>query len=138
MAKAFYFFQVRANAVRALGNLARFIEFDGGNNDATRLNLYDVGSLNKQGEDLKGIPDMYSWLERVVQTLVSCVTTGNVKVSFLNHDQILVLTSLHNFLMMMLYLFCKKVQWNVCHALGNLFLNKSIKLSEMSWYNCCP
>lgn len=44
------------------------------------------------------------WLERMVQSFVSCVTTGNVK-----------------------------VQWNVCHALRNLFLNESIRLQYMTW-----
>jgi hypothetical protein len=82
------FVQVRANAVRALGNLARFIQFDGGNNDATRLSLYDVGPLNSQGGEKKQISETYPWLEKVVQTLVSCVTTGNVKVGcLLIHEQ---------------------------------------------------
>ncbi|KAL1559211.1 HEAT repeat-containing protein 6-like isoform X2 [Salvia divinorum] len=40
----------------------------------------------------------------MVQAFLSGVTTGNVK-----------------------------VQWNVCHALGNLFLNKSLKVKDMDW-----
>eukprot|EP00268_Persea_americana_P055746 TRINITY_DN6503_c1_g1_i7.p1 TRINITY_DN6503_c1_g1~~TRINITY_DN6503_c1_g1_i7.p1 ORF type:complete len:229 (+),score=44.97 TRINITY_DN6503_c1_g1_i7:2159-2845(+) len=44
------------------------------------------------------------WLERMVQAFVSCVTTGNVK-----------------------------VQWNVCHALSNLFLNETLRLQDMVW-----
>ncbi|KAL1086589.1 hypothetical protein V6Z11_D08G124900 [Gossypium hirsutum] len=44
------------------------------------------------------------WLERMVQAFISCVTTGNVK-----------------------------VQWNVCHALSNMFLNKTIQLQDMDW-----
>ncbi|CAA7410947.1 unnamed protein product [Spirodela intermedia] len=48
--------------------------------------------------------DTRHWLERMVQAFVSCVTTGNVK-----------------------------VQWNVCHALGNLFLNKTLKLQDVPW-----
>ncbi|KAM5571444.1 hypothetical protein ABKV19_011838 [Rosa sericea] len=44
------------------------------------------------------------WLERVVQAFISCVTTGNVK-----------------------------VQWNVCHALSNLFLNETLRLQDMDW-----
>ncbi|XP_056859186.1 uncharacterized protein LOC130494587 isoform X1 [Raphanus sativus] len=45
-----------------------------------------------------------SWLERTVQAFLSCVTTGNVK-----------------------------VQWNVCHALSNLFSNETVKLQDMDW-----
>ncbi|EEF43498.1 conserved hypothetical protein [Ricinus communis] len=43
-------------------------------------------------------------LERMVQAFLSCVTTGNVK-----------------------------VQWNVCHALSNLFLNETLRLQDMDW-----
>lgn len=28
----------------------------------------------------------------------------------------------------------EQVQWNVCHALGNLFLNKTLKLQEVPWW----
>ncbi|WZZ25834.1 hypothetical protein YC2023_009235 [Brassica napus] len=45
-----------------------------------------------------------TWLERTVQAFLSCVTTGNVK-----------------------------VQWNVCHALSNLFSNETVKLQDMDW-----
>ncbi|CAH2051103.1 unnamed protein product, partial [Thlaspi arvense] len=45
-----------------------------------------------------------SWLERTVQAFISSVTTGNVK-----------------------------VQWNVCHALSNLFSNETVKLQDMDW-----
>ncbi|XWS50227.1 hypothetical protein CRYUN_Cryun12cG0070400 [Craigia yunnanensis] len=40
----------------------------------------------------------------MVQAFIYCVTTGNVK-----------------------------VQWNVCHALSYLFLNKTIQLQDMDW-----
>ncbi|VAI75942.1 unnamed protein product [Triticum turgidum subsp. durum] len=43
-------------------------------------------------------------LQTMVQALMSSVTTGNVK-----------------------------VQWNVCHALSNLFMNDTVRLSEMQW-----
>ncbi|KAF2313562.1 hypothetical protein GH714_011735 [Hevea brasiliensis] len=43
-------------------------------------------------------------LERMVQAFLSCVMTGNVK-----------------------------VQWNVCHALSNLFLNETLRLQDMDW-----
>ncbi|EFJ31932.1 hypothetical protein SELMODRAFT_408282 [Selaginella moellendorffii] len=78
--------KVRANAVRALGNLAKFADFSDG-----------VATDENRSPPLL-------WLGRMVQTLVSCITTGNVK-----------------------------VQWNVCHALGNLFLNRTISLPEMPW-----
>uniref|UniRef100_A0A453RY84 DUF4042 domain-containing protein n=1 Tax=Aegilops tauschii subsp. strangulata TaxID=200361 RepID=A0A453RY84_AEGTS len=43
-------------------------------------------------------------LQTMVQALMSSVTTGNVK-----------------------------VQWNVCHAFSNLFMNDTVRLSEMQW-----
>ncbi|XP_054824289.1 uncharacterized protein LOC129322185 isoform X2 [Prosopis cineraria] len=43
-------------------------------------------------------------LEKMVQAIISCITTGNVK-----------------------------VQWNACHALGNLFLNETLRLRDMDW-----
>uniref|UniRef100_A0A453RYA2 DUF4042 domain-containing protein n=1 Tax=Aegilops tauschii subsp. strangulata TaxID=200361 RepID=A0A453RYA2_AEGTS len=45
-------------------------------------------------------------LQTMVQALMSSVTTGNVK-----------------------------VQWNVCHAFSNLFMNDTVRLSEMQWYD---
>lgn len=95
--------KVRANAMRALGNLARFIKFNVQNALITRLDTSDEESLKSKALQ-EGFSETFPWLERVVQTFISCVTTGNVK-----------------------------VQWNVCHALGNLFLNKSITLSETAW-----
>ncbi|CAA6673707.1 unnamed protein product [Spirodela intermedia] len=62
-------------------------------------------SMESTGNNIKGASiDTRHWLERMVQAFVSCVTTGNVK-----------------------------VQWNVCHALGNLFLNKTLKLQDVPW-----
>ncbi|XP_039123286.1 HEAT repeat-containing protein 6 isoform X1 [Dioscorea cayenensis subsp. rotundata] len=85
--------KIKSNAVRALGNLSRFIQFSDHsspkNLTSNCINLCDSDS---------------DWLERMVQAFVSCVTTGNVK-----------------------------VQWNVCHALGNLFMNDTMKLKNMSW-----
>ncbi|KAH7298498.1 hypothetical protein KP509_25G046900 [Ceratopteris richardii] len=79
--------------MRALGNLTRVVNFS---TEDTSIHVTTVNCTNPLG---KG-----TLLERVVQALVSCVTTGNVK-----------------------------VQWNVCHALGNLFLNKSIPIHAMPW-----
>lgn len=81
--------KIKSNAVRALGNLSRFIEF-------TSSQTFCLSSKPAEGDSL--------WLERMVQAFLSCVTTGNVK-----------------------------VQWNVCHALSNLFLNESIQLQDMDW-----
>ncbi|XP_077233476.1 ARM repeat superfamily protein isoform X2 [Tasmannia lanceolata] len=78
--------KIKSNAVRALGNLSRFVRFT---NQSAMCGPVD------------GDPH---WLERMVQAFLSCVTTGNVK-----------------------------VQWNVCHALGNLFLNETLKLQDMIW-----
>ncbi|XP_050227184.1 uncharacterized protein LOC126676898 [Mercurialis annua] len=72
--------KVKSNAVRALGNLSRFVR---------------VASVTQGDSHL---------LERMVQAFLSCVTTGNVK-----------------------------VQWNVCHALSNLFLNETLRLQDMDW-----
>ncbi|KAG2581600.1 hypothetical protein PVAP13_6KG059300 [Panicum virgatum] len=83
--------KVKSNAVRALGYLSRFIRFM---NQADKIN-YPSDSV------FYGDP---VWLERMVQALMSCVTTGNVK-----------------------------VQWNVCHALSNLFMNDTLRLQDMPW-----
>ncbi|XP_010529876.1 PREDICTED: HEAT repeat-containing protein 6 isoform X2 [Tarenaya hassleriana] len=82
--------KVKANAVRALGSLSRYVKF-------ARVKSVDPEASNACARDS-------SWLERTVQAFLSCVTTGNVK-----------------------------VQWNVCHALSNLFSNKTIELQEMDW-----
>nr|CAB3503053.1 unnamed protein product [Digitaria exilis] len=83
--------KVKSNAVRALGYLSRFIRF---NHQANTVN--DPSDSVFYGDPV--------WLERMVQALMSCVTTGNVK-----------------------------VQWNVCHALSNLFMNDTLRLQDMPW-----
>lgn len=83
--------KVKSNAVRALGYLSRFIRFN-----------HHFDTVNDPSASiLCGDP---VWLERMVQALMSCVTTGN-----------------------------GKVQWNVCHALSNLFMNDTLRLSDMPW-----
>ncbi|CAN8276875.1 unnamed protein product [Cochlearia groenlandica] len=97
--------KVKANAVRALGSISKY------------LKLRCMSSINSLNQEV--LPFTYqhssnsyhlyctgesSWLNRTVQAFLSCVTTGNVK-----------------------------VQWNVCHALSNLFSNETIKLQEMDW-----
>ncbi|XP_042465109.1 HEAT repeat-containing protein 6-like isoform X2 [Zingiber officinale] len=85
--------KIKSNAVRALGNLSRFISLP---SYSAAEKLKSFSTLNFNGN--------HFWLEKMVQAFVSCVTTGNVK-----------------------------VQWNVCHALSNLFMNETIKLHQMSW-----
>ncbi|KAL2653169.1 hypothetical protein R1flu_021297 [Riccia fluitans] len=95
--------KVRANAVRALGNLARFVNFSDDTKHVSNLPASE-NCLHQQqivGLNRDALLRHDAWLDVMVQTLVSCVTTGNVK-----------------------------VQWNVCHALGHLFLNKTINLSR--------
>ncbi|KAL5230842.1 hypothetical protein ABZP36_029618 [Zizania latifolia] len=83
--------KVKSNAVRALGYLLRFIRF---NNHSDTVD--DPSNSVFCGDPV--------WLERMVHALISCVTTGNVK-----------------------------VQWNVCHALSNLFMNNTLRLADMPW-----
>ncbi|KAF0900376.1 hypothetical protein E2562_031574 [Oryza meyeriana var. granulata] len=83
--------KVKSNAVRALGYLLRFIRF---NNHSNTVD--DPSTSVFCGDPV--------WLERMVHALMSCVTTGNVK-----------------------------VQWNVCHALSNLFMNDTLRLPDMPW-----
>ncbi|KAG1360788.1 putative HEAT repeat-containing protein 6 [Cocos nucifera] len=85
--------KIKSNAVRALGNLSRFIRFT---HHSITNNRPSVSCSTLSGDS--------QWLERMVQAFVSCVTTGNVK-----------------------------VQWNVCHALSNLFMNDTLKLHDASW-----
>ncbi|XP_038875588.1 HEAT repeat-containing protein 6 isoform X1 [Benincasa hispida] len=114
--------KIKSNAVRALGNLSRLIKFPCllSPCERTRSNsgLYAVANnsevlLSKgdskvhpgcTSEKLNDTISFYdsSFLERIVQAFISGITTGNVK-----------------------------VQWNVCHALSNLFLNETLRLQDM-------
>ncbi|XWS38094.1 hypothetical protein CRYUN_Cryun19dG0101100 [Craigia yunnanensis] len=91
--------KIKSNAVRALGNLARFVrytssscvhnkpvantEFSAICNNVTLLptrsdlNAFDGGAINSSYP--ASLKDLH-WLERMVQAFISCVTTGNVKV----------------------------------------------------------
>ncbi|KAH1107431.1 hypothetical protein J1N35_011199 [Gossypium stocksii] len=114
--------KVKSNAVRALGNLSRFVRYTSSCLDKkpvaklgflstcnqvtmlparNDLNACDGGLITSSYP--ASLKDLH-WLERMVQAFISCVTTGNVK-----------------------------VQWNVCHALSNMFLNKTIQLQDMDW-----
>ncbi|KAJ0251434.1 hypothetical protein HA466_0123860 [Hirschfeldia incana] len=81
--------KVKANAVRALGSISKYVK---------------LRCKTSNHEVLPSVKVDSSWLERTVQAFLSCVTTGNVK-----------------------------VQWNVCHALSNLFSNETVKLQDMDW-----
>jgi hypothetical protein len=82
------FSQIKANAVRALGNLSRFVKFiddnpiDSLSDSCSKISLK---SELKRETKREAKPSTSSpWLERMVQSFVSCVTTGNVKVFFQN------------------------------------------------------
>lgn len=117
--------KIKANAVRALGNLSRFVQFSKQSSvddepvDGVSLSQIisgaeklparsDLGIRQKQQSVLSSFQraflDDSLWLGRMVQAFLSCVATGNVK-----------------------------VQWNVCHALSHLFLNETVKLADMDW-----
>lgn len=108
--------KIKANAVRALGNLSRFLQFasklDSSNDEIDHMTL-PISSLKNLSKDNIGENSLpfqpitskgSIWLGKMVQAFISCVTTGNVK-----------------------------VQWNVCHALSNLFFNRTLKLKDMDW-----
>ncbi|KAJ4977016.1 hypothetical protein NE237_002122 [Protea cynaroides] len=128
--------KVKSNAVRALGNLSRFVQFTSvssicdesvdhmcssptmhctelmpaNNEHSVELLPANNDSKASHGAHISrsiiepsSLRDSF-WLERMVQAFLSCVTTGNVK-----------------------------VQWNVCHALSNLFLNETLRLQDMVW-----
>ncbi|KAE9599474.1 hypothetical protein Lalb_Chr14g0362591 [Lupinus albus] len=109
--------KVKSNAVRALGYIARIFECSksrfqditvncqGGRTEVhpSSENLMVCQQNNSYSCQLSCREDLLR-LERIVKAFISCITTGNVK-----------------------------VQWNVCHALGNLFLNETLRLQEMDW-----
>ncbi|KFK23021.1 hypothetical protein AALP_AAs74321U000100, partial [Arabis alpina] len=97
--------KVKSNAVRALGSISKYVKL----RCMTSIKSLDEGVLplaHQHSSNSHHLPCAgdSSWLERTVQAFLSCVTTGNVK-----------------------------VQWNVCHALSNLFSNETIKLQDMDW-----
>ncbi|KAL6571731.1 hypothetical protein OROHE_003374 [Orobanche hederae] len=105
--------KVKANAVRALGNLSRCIKFtsqalvldDPVDYIHVKVAKRPEGDVKERsGSFSSASSGSFDWLEQMVQAFLSCVTTGNVK-----------------------------VQWNVCHALSNLFSNKTLKVQDMDW-----
>lgn len=109
--------KIKSNAVRALGNLSRFVKCT----NSSGVHDKPVGYLDSSSDKIEMLSERSSLqhasnyryptslgdshlLEKMVQAFLSCVTTGNVK-----------------------------VQWNVCHALSNLFLNETLRLQDMDW-----
>lgn len=91
-------FQIKSNAVRALGNLSRFVKYSSSSGVHDKpVDSLDLSTMNKvlpANSDLQCshgyAPNVYHpnslgdprLLERMVQAFLSCVTTGNVKVFF--------------------------------------------------------
>ncbi|XP_019458388.1 PREDICTED: HEAT repeat-containing protein 6 isoform X1 [Lupinus angustifolius] len=109
--------KVKSNAVRALGYIARIFECSKSRFEDISVNCQGGGTeVHPSAENLMVCQQNNSYhcqlscredlhrLDRIVKAFISCITTGNVK-----------------------------VQWNVCHALGNLFLNETLRLQEMDW-----
>ncbi|KAL2334265.1 hypothetical protein Fmac_015478 [Flemingia macrophylla] len=105
--------KVKSNAVRALGYISRIFKFSTSKFQDTSLDFHgrmtnaylnsENLTVSQQYCTSDSLQD-FNRLERIVQAFISCINTGNVK-----------------------------VQWNVCHALGNLFLNETLRLQDMDW-----
>ncbi|KAK8947580.1 hypothetical protein KSP40_PGU011390 [Platanthera guangdongensis] len=116
--------KIKSNAVRALGYLSRFLSLNcySKANEVAEIPMEPYYSARSREFSKLSVCEENSspvftsscssstkcgdrrWLERMVQAFLSCVTTGNVK-----------------------------VQWNVCHALSNLFMNDTLRLHDMPW-----
>ncbi|XP_056174269.1 uncharacterized protein LOC115675496 isoform X2 [Syzygium oleosum] len=111
--------KVKSNAVRALGSLSRFVTRT--SLPGAHERLAECASSSKTSSSEGHPSTVYlqiiqrrlssvascggsDMLGRMVQAFLSCVTTGNVK-----------------------------VQWNVCHALSNLFRNETMQLRDEDW-----
>ncbi|KAK7260708.1 hypothetical protein RIF29_26977 [Crotalaria pallida] len=109
--------KVKSNAVRALGYIARIFKCSKSRFQEKSVNYQEGGTeFHSSDENLRACQrdnsspchlnylEDFHRLERIVKAFISCISTGNVK-----------------------------VQWNVCHALGNLFLNETLRLQDMDW-----
>ncbi|GAB2256887.1 hypothetical protein Droror1_Dr00022946 [Drosera rotundifolia] len=102
--------KVKSNAVRALGNISRMIPFSSKYKpDCCKLPSmkHGVEGHHTATYASNGFSPALSYvqlLDGIVQAFLSCISTGSVK-----------------------------VQWNVCHALSNLFLNETIRMEHMDW-----
>ncbi|OAY78821.1 HEAT repeat-containing protein 6 [Ananas comosus] len=94
--------KIKSNAVRALGNLSRFIKFD------------DHSSVTHLPRYLRTLCSS-AWFSVSITWRFSLARKNGASVCFMcDHWNV-------------------KVQWNVCHALSNLFMNEALKLHEVSW-----
>lgn len=85
--------QVKANAVRGLGNLARSIQFikqlpcngDPPYSMHSKIEYHGrkgfKDHVKERSQSVQSSPGSFDWLDQMVQAFLSCVTTGNVKVS---------------------------------------------------------
>lgn len=86
-------YQIKANAVRALGNLSRFVPLTSNSSAYYRPNkctghlMHSSVQSFQISDDPRNNPNSNKklleeshWLEKMVQTFLSCVSTGNVKV----------------------------------------------------------
>ncbi|KAK4769164.1 hypothetical protein SAY86_027314 [Trapa natans] len=113
--------KIKPNAVRALGNLSKYVrcgDLSGIHGSLAASPSHYLtncirGSasgttswVSKRSQETCSATSLCGsyWVEKIVQTFLSCVTTGNVK-----------------------------VQWNVCHALSNLFRNETLSLKDEDW-----
>ncbi|XP_057430059.1 uncharacterized protein LOC130723121 isoform X2 [Lotus japonicus] len=105
--------KVKSNAVRALGYISRIFKCSTSRfqdmsvdyrDHRTEANLCTDNIRFRLQHWQLDYPEDFFRLEKIVQAFISCIATGNVK-----------------------------VQWNVCHALGNLFLNETLRLQDMDW-----
>ncbi|KAI9092290.1 hypothetical protein K1719_027790 [Acacia pycnantha] len=109
--------KVKSNAVRALGYISRIFRCTSSKFHERSVDHIDHASKAfSSGEERKAFQGYNPYtcqsyssedshrLEKMVQAIISCITTGNVK-----------------------------VQWNACHALGNLFLNETLRLQDVDW-----
>ncbi|GAB4836174.1 hypothetical protein Ancab_001087 [Ancistrocladus abbreviatus] len=96
--------KIKSNAVRALGNLSRVIPFSSLNKPDCEVYPSEQHEDGCHHGSLSDSLGNVHLLDRIVQAFLSCITTGNVK-----------------------------VQWNVCHALSNLFLNETLRMQHMDW-----
>ncbi|KAL9298060.1 hypothetical protein ACSQ67_023956 [Phaseolus vulgaris] len=101
--------KVKSNAVRALGYISRILKCSTSKFQDTRMDHHNhmneafLNTKNVMACQQHCLQDL-NRLERIVHAFIASITTGNVK-----------------------------VQWNVCHALGNLFLNETLRLQDMEW-----
>lgn len=141
--------QIKSNAVRALGNLSRVIRFSNpleqGKCAVTcpgtgKMDNFSWKCTSTQEDTARSTDSLgcVHLLEKIVQAFLSCITTGNVKVSctvckFCLLVHFIVDSPTFFYFHPIIRDLFLQVQWNVCHALSNLFLNESLRMQRMDW-----